>query len=127
MVLLAPVGIESTMGWVLGFFIGFILGDIFDDIFESVLLADTVFGAGLGSMVGVLQWLFLQGLVSRAGRWVLASTAGFVLALVGGSYFEVLGSLDELLGWTMVVAFGGAVTGILQWLVLRRHFSRAGW
>jgi hypothetical protein len=36
-------------------------------------------------------------------------------------------SLAALMGWTMVVAFGGAVTGLLQWLVLRGQVSRAGW
>jgi len=31
------------------------------------------------------------------------------------------------LGGTVVGALGGAVVGILQWLVLRRQVSRAGW
>jgi hypothetical protein len=118
----------TTIGWTLGFFIGFILADVVGDIFESGLLVDTIFGAVLASMVGVLQRFFLPVQVPRAGRWVLASTAGFALAFAGN--FVVLGELGsfvELLDWTVVAAFGGAVTGILQWLVLRGQVSRAGW
>ena len=36
-------------------------------------------------------------------------------------------SFGLLLRFTGVVALGGAVTGILQWLVLRGKVSRAGW
>ena len=75
-------------------------------------------------------WGFLLG-------WVLACTVGwfvgfiisFVLGsiIVEGTYggeFSVLGSiLSGLIGG----AAAGAVVGILQWLVLRRRVSRAGW
>ena len=36
-------------------------------------------------------------------------------------------SYGSLLSWVGVVALGGAVTGTLQWLVLRGQVSRAGW
>jgi hypothetical protein len=123
----------STIGWFLGYFLGFILADVFGDIISGVLgniLGMIMWGAGLGFMVGVLQWLFLPVRVSRAGRWVLANTVGLAVASGIGSFFEELtslGSIDEFLGLTVVVALGGAVTGILQWLVLRGQFSRAGW
>ena len=42
-------------------------------------------GAMLGAAIGLLQWLVLRRQVSWAGRWVLACTAGGVVALgVGG-------------------------------------------
>jgi hypothetical protein len=92
-----------------------------------------------------MQWLVLRLHVSRAGWWmagwwILASTAGFavacgaVTAAAGASVafgysegFDELGSFATVLGWTLTVALGGAVTGILQMLVLRARVFRAGW
>ncbi|GAG16038.1 unnamed protein product, partial [marine sediment metagenome] len=97
-----------------------IIGDLLGD-----WSAELAFGIGLGICIGVLQWLLLRGYVSRAGWWVLTSAAGgYGIALTG---FEVINSLGALLSLIGVVALGGAVTGILQWLVLRGQVSRAGW
>jgi hypothetical protein len=115
--------LASTIGSFLGFCLGFLLFEVLDQGW-------IMFGAGFGSMVGVLQWLFLKVQFSRAGRWVFASTVGFALAFGVGGYFEVLGSsastVQSVSGWTVVVILGGAVTGILQWLVLRGQVSSAG-
>ena len=114
----------TTMGWALGFLIGFVLGSIIGDVLGDWSFP-LFFGIGLGICIGVLQWLLLRGYVSRAGWWVLTSAAGgYGIALAG---FEVLNSLGALLSLIGVVALGGAVTGILQWLVLRGQVSRAGW
>jgi hypothetical protein len=131
----------SAAGIILGFLIGFALASIItgDNIEIGVLrgiFGYSMLGAGLGSMVGLMQRIVLRRYVSRSGWWVLASTAGFAVAFGGGYVVAVvalgysdegLGNLDMLLGYTVVVAIGGAVTGILQWWVLRGKVSRAGW
>ena len=70
-------------------------------------------GAGRADPTG---WLLLPW-------WVLATAAGFSL----GSLVEAtLGRSSGI----MVVAYvsaGGTGAAVLQWLVLRRHVSRAGW
>jgi hypothetical protein len=125
----------------LGFIMGFILVNIIvgEGNGSSVLgeiLGAFMFGAALGSVVGLMQWFVLMRRVSRAGWWVLASAAGFAVAGVGfqtavvafgySEGAEGLGS-SVVLGLTVVGVLGGAVAGILQWLVLRRQVSRAGW
>lgn len=130
----------SAAGIILGFLIGFALASIItgDDIEIGVLrgiIGYSMLGAGIGSMVGLMQRIVLRQYVSRSGWWVLASTAGFAVAFGGGygvavvalGYSDSPGNLAVLLGYTVVVAFGGAVAGILQWLVLRGQVSRAGW
>ncbi len=85
--------LASTVGCFLGFLIVFILDMltilIVEDVIESgvlvVLLSSSMLGAALGSVVSGMQWLVMRRHVSRAGRWVLASTAGFAVA-VGGGY-----------------------------------------
>ena len=120
--------LASTVGWIIGFIIGFGLGlfivgeDTGINVLSSIL-GDFIFGAGIGFGVGILQWLVLRRRVSRAGWWILASTAGLAVAWGGGGVLR-LGSSAERVA---VMALGGAVAGILQWLVLRGKVSRAGW
>ena len=57
--------------------------------------------------------------------WLLASTAGWS---VGGPMGVALGRSGDIIAAGFVgVAVGGIVTGILQWLVLRRQIPRATW
>jgi hypothetical protein len=135
--------LASTVGWFVGFIISWLLAAIIlgEDNGINVLkliLGYFMGGAALGSVVGLMQWLVLRRQVSRAGWWVLASAAGFAV-VGGGGYgaadvvFDYLigwggvSSLTNILGRTVVVALGGAVAGILQWLVLQSQVSRAGW
>ena len=79
-------------------------------------------------------------------RWVLATVAGFTLAwplsrtvgLIAGSIIAAwaVGGVPEdrmeiVVSWAVLVAvaFGlaGAATGMMQWLILRRHLKRASW
>lgn len=133
----------TTVGWFAGFIMGFALGcGIVEDVIGlsafGFTLAYFMFGASLGFMVSLMQWLVLRRHVSRAGWWILASTASFAVAgaigygavVVAFGFSEgldELGSFAALMGWSVVVAFGGAVTGILQWIVLRTQVTQAGW
>jgi hypothetical protein len=117
------------VGWVLSFvllaFSGIALGLEYCDACDGL-----AFGIGLGIGIGVLQWLVLRRRVSGAGWWVLASFAGGYGIMHAGftGYSESLRmSYVSLLGLTGVVALSGAVTGTLQWLILRGQVSRAGW
>jgi len=71
--------------------------------------------------VGLRFWLL----------WVLATTVGYVVVEIVG---DALGPWWAPLGdaWGPWIAplggsFTGALIGIAQWIVLRRHVSRAGW
>jgi hypothetical protein len=133
--------LASTVDWFVGFYVGFVSGTMFlVSTAKSVpgdILVYFILGAALGSGVGLVQWLVLRRRISRAGWWVLASTAGFAVAVAGGSGAAVvafgydmggvMSGFMPVLGWTVVAALGGAVTGTLQRLVLRGQVSRAGW
>jgi hypothetical protein len=141
----------STVGWFVGFIMGFVLATIIVEpsMAGGGVLGSTLgyfmFGALLGSVVSLMQWLVLRLHVSRAGWWmagwwILASTAGFAVAFGApraaegaieafgySEVFDELGTFAMVLGLTLTVALGGAVTGILQMLVLRARVFRAGW
>ncbi|MBN1895891.1 hypothetical protein JW906_15495 [bacterium] len=131
--------IASTIGWVVGFIAGFASGSgIVEDVFGNNALGFTfayfMFGALLGSVVSFMQWLVFRRHVSRAGWWIVAGTAGFAVAGGGGygaavvafGLSEALESPAALMGWSAVAAFGGAMTGIMQWIILRTQVARAG-
>jgi hypothetical protein len=136
----------STVGWPVGFIMGFVVATIIVEpsMAGSGALGEALgyfmFGALLGSVVSLMQWLVLWLHVSRAGWWILAGTAGFAVAFGApraaegaieafgySEVFDELGSFAPVLGLTLTVALGGAVTGILQMLVLRARVFRAGW
>jgi hypothetical protein len=139
----------STVGWFVGFIMAFIIGLLIAELFDIEWLTDLVMGIMFGIGVGVLQWvvlwIFLElqsvGIgagelkwpvlwrrIAGAGWWVLGSAAAGAAISQGdlASYYESL-SFGTLLRYIVVVALGGAVAGILQWLVLRSQVSRAGW
>lgn len=124
--------VASTVGMFVGLILTFFLYSVyyaglgFESSFAYDMLA-TGFGIGIG--VGISQWLVLRRRVSHVGWWVLANTAaGFAIMLAGfAGYSEPLKSFSEFLSFTGVIVLGGAVTGIFQWLILRRKVSKAGW
>ena len=126
--------LTSTVGIIVGMYLNFfllaftilVLG--LDSCDACDILAS---GFGFGIGVGFLQWLVLWRRVPgvRVRWWVLASAvSGFGIFQAGFTgYSDRLLNYRSLLVWTGVVALSGAVTGILQWLVLRGQVSRAGW
>jgi hypothetical protein len=95
------------------------------------------YGLLLGLTVGIMQWLVLRRFVSQAGLWILATTAGLVIGRLMWTAVEkpvyglighplIVGDPFSIMSLISTVAFG-ATTGLLQWLVLRRQFSHAGW
>ena len=92
------------VGWILAFvllvFNGNVLGIEYCDACDRL-----AFGIGLGTGIGVLQWLVLRRRISRVGWWVLASFAGGYGIMHAGftgytESFEM--SSAELLGLTGV-------------------------
>jgi len=129
----------SAVGWFMGFLGGFLASfapiELIGQTPLGVGLASCVNAIVLGAVVGIFQWVILRERVPGAGRWVWASIAGLAVAggvggavVVAGANPDIgMGSLAAVVGWTLVVALGGAVTGMLQRPVLRGQVSRAGW
>ena len=71
-----------------------------------------------GFMVGVFQWLVLQGRIARPWHWIIATGTGWLTG-----YFIAFFLLPQELEGALI----GLATGIAQWLILRREFHWAGW
>jgi hypothetical protein len=77
-----------------------------------------------GILVGVAQWLVMRRYVNRAVRWVPASLGAVALSAL---VFFGVGLFDADLGLIAGVGLYGTLAGVLQWLVLQREVTRAGW
>jgi hypothetical protein len=87
--------------------------------------------------IGGMQWLFLHRHIKNAGGWVVATLGGWTFALALATRASVLLAFtpDELVaeGNLLVIALGilvvslilGIVTGISQWLVLRKQVQNS--
>ena len=67
-----------------------------------------------GAAVGVLQWRLLRRRFTRAGRWVLASAVGWIVASL------TAGVTEGIAGWAVLGAVYGAITGGVLVALLRR-------
>jgi hypothetical protein len=74
-----------------------------------------------GFMVGVFQWLILQGRIARPWLWIVATSAGWI-----AGYFITLFMLPQEFTFLEGLVLG-LTTGIAQWLILRQELYWAGW
>ncbi len=77
----------------------------------------------VGAIVGLGQWIVLRVRTSESGWWIPASSLG----LVGGAATASVAFDWDPAGFITVFGLVGALVGIAQWIVLRRHVSSAGW
>lgn len=71
-----------------------------------------------GILVGIFQWLVLQGRMHRPWRWIVATSAGWITG-----YLISFFALPQELQGTVI----GLTTGIAQWTILRRTVQWSGW
>jgi len=98
-------------------------------LFGEVVTLTTVLLTACGAIVGIMQWLILRQQLSLAGWWTLISTLGWGVGggLIGTSFVKSLNNVGGIEEAVMVAIIGSTVAGIMQWVLLRRQFSRAGW
>ena len=94
-------------------------------------LAGYIFVPTLGLTIGLSQYLLLRRYLPRIGRWVGATTLGWLLASVIGYVSTFLPGrlLGANVNWfvLLMIALIGGFVSFMQWLVLRRRVPRAGW
>jgi hypothetical protein len=96
--------VATTLGWLLG---GLIL--------SGLALVTS------GFLVGIFQWLVLQGRIARPWRWTIATIVGWGLGYLI-AFFGLPRELEFFEG-----AMIGLATGITQWAILRHEVQWAGW
>ena len=129
-----PPGGDFLLQWVLASVAGWLVGWLVAWI-GAVAVGWMVAwaGLGIGTGVGVAQWLVLRERIARAGWWLVASVGGGVVGglvsagMILGAYVgagQIMGDVVAvILGWVLV----GVGMGAAQWLVLRGYVARAGW
>ena len=111
----------------IGYGIGAVLGmSIAWAIFPTGNAANGItLGILMGVTGGYFQWFVLRERIAGAGLWSVASALGL------GAALSVLVSADITENYAMaLVVFASViavVSGIPQWLILRRKILRAGW
>ena len=123
--------LASAFGMFIGFAGGFFLAAYTAEALGGPgLVAFSLFGSSMALAVGLMQWLVLRRHVAEIRWWILTyfpaiCGLGLLVAAVGS------GKLPGVFGGVLIVSglvvCGGAVTGTLQWLILRKKVSKAGW
>ena len=105
----------TTLGWLLGILVTAQVDVVTDGRMGPWL------ELGIGVAVGLVQWIQLRTLMPQSGWWILASGIGWGLSLAIARLIGT-GLALELRG-TLI----GIITGLSQWLLLRRAFHQAWW
>ena len=143
----ATAGWPLWAWWILASIISYFVGTLVDtavvypvvdsaDVGVTINLRLVLVGLGLG----LLQWLILRRYIAQAHRWMWVTIG---VAVVGGVGYTVVQLSVQAIFFTF--AFEGGIgrwtvnsmyvwgatvvvlTGVMQWLVLRRQVPRAGW
>jgi hypothetical protein len=125
-----PAGCGMWIGWMfmtlLGGGIGWGLGWIASTRVPGVM-ATPVLGSVMGACLGLAQWPFMVGRLSRSWLWIAASAVGWGLGFLAGAELSSLYSLSGALFGLVTGLVTGAFLGTLQWMLLRGVVSQAGW
>jgi hypothetical protein len=98
--------------WIMATALGWFLGGLISSPLTIVIS---------GFLVGIFQWLVLQGQITRPWRWIFSSFCGWII----GYPITFIGAFREF------EIFDGAIigltVGIAQWVILRSELRWAGW
>ena len=120
------IGWNFLWWWLLANFVGFLPVPV--AIYSSSSWSWLVFIFVIS--LPITQWLVLRGRVpstSKTGWWVLVTAVGLVLII--GIWVMMIATSTVLSESGIVFIFGvvSGVLGTIQWLLLRRWISHAGW
>jgi hypothetical protein len=83
-------------------------------------------GIVMGATGGYFQWVVLRERIAGAGLWGVTSALGFGAAM-GALTATDTGENIGIVGVVILGSVFGVVSGILQWLILRRKVPQAAW
>ncbi len=113
-VIVSMVGVLPLM-WTYGEGVERALGQWLAQIIGGIVL-----GLGIGTAVGIAQWLVLRGRSADATRWLVGSILGGVIAGIVGILISVFNEQGENMP-VMLLAFAtlGGILGLGQFLAAR--------
>jgi hypothetical protein len=127
---LVPPGCGLFIGWVLANIVGAAIGWALGwrlSFSGPQILSVFMIGATMGAALGLMQWLMIRGWVKSAAGWLAASILGWGTGFAVGVAIAQQFNLVEAWFGLVTGASAGALLGIFQWFVLRRHVSAAFW
>jgi hypothetical protein len=115
------------LGWVVTSTLGFAVG-IGLSFAVPHAVSETAASVAFGLLTGLVQWLVLRKIFSQSGWWILANVLGIPLgfAATNAVHGTILWDGSPLLNGVLDFGIIGLVVGLAQWLVLQRHFRKAG-
>lgn len=110
---------KSTFwGWLLGVVLIIVISSFLDSI--GIEHMQFYVGVGMGAGVGLSQWLLLKKQIDVNANWIVASVIGLGLPFLLLDLWMNETSMYKL---PVGVALGGLAVGLLQFNILKKHFS----
>jgi WD40 repeat protein len=85
-------------------------------------------GALIGISLGILQRFALRQYGYQIDRWILATTLGWALGVLGWALGQFVSyAVDGIVFYAGLASVPGICVGIAQWRVLRKQVNSTGW
>ena len=92
----------------------------------NMVKAISIISIPFGGIIGIMQWLVIRKYIANSGFWFATSAIAMFIGYTAGGFIPMfyLGHQpsDLFLSWF----FFGAVSGVLQWLIMRRQINYSG-
>ena len=114
--------------WTKATFWGWLIGVVFILMLSSFLgsigIEDMQFylGVGMGAGVGLAQWWMLKKYVPITQNWIWLSVIGMSIPF---AIIDLIPSVESPLKLALSVALGALTVGALQYLLLKKHLTKA--
>jgi hypothetical protein len=120
-------GWKLWLWWVFASIVGLAVG-IGGSMAASLVVSEILALLAFGLLLGLAQWLVLRKIFPDAGWWLLANVLGIPLGFAAANTLHVVILWEASSVFNLALDFGilGLVLGTAQWLLLSRHFRKAG-
>ncbi len=116
----------------LALFVASFLGDIINKSIANAI-GYSILGGGTGALVGLAQWKMVRKKIDISAKWILTCAGGLAIAeLIAGLALMIIGSDRDLvqesqniLIYTLIYTFGGALVGLLQHSEFEKFSSKS--
>lgn len=111
-------------GWMAGVFLILFFASLFGAL--GIETSQLPLGLGMGTAIGLVQWIILRKVFVVDYRWLLYSALGFSLPFLLLDLANLFfGSISIAYALPVCVAVGSLIVGTLQFTLLKPYFAQA--
>jgi hypothetical protein len=96
------------------------------EIALGIVLGDFKASIPFGSIIGVMQWFVLRKHITNSGFWIVTSAIAMFIGITSSDVLPLFFKLPQMPNLFLLWFLFGGVSGVLQWIILRKQINYSG-